>query len=121
MERRVLILPVAWGLYGLLLFFGLQYLFGPIAQNVPYIPNDKPTGGSVLPVLFFNVAAIMGIITITLYSVGFWTPNLSSRQAKIEFGMVCVFLASGFLAWYSGIFLFTGAAAIVALMAVNIS
>jgi len=121
LERRVLILPVAWGLYGLLLFFGLQYLFGPIAQNVPYIPNDKPTGGSVLPVLFFNVAAILGIITITLYSVGFWTPNLSSRQAKIEFGMLGVFLASGFLAWYSGIFLFTGAAAIVALMAVNIS
>lgn len=116
-----MILPVAWGLYGLLLFFGLQYLFGPIAQIVPYGGNDKPIGGSVMPVLFFNVAAIMGIITITLYSTGFWTPNLSSRQAKIEFGMVGIFLASGFLAWYSGIFLFTGAAAIVGLMAININ
>jgi len=121
LERRLLILPIAWAIYGLLLVLGIQFLLGPIANNIPYNPNDKPIGGSVLPVLFFNVAAILGIITATLYSVGYWTPSLSSRQSKIELGAVGVFLASGFLAWYSGLFLFTGAAAIVTLMAVNIN
>ena len=121
LERRLLILPIIWALYGVYLFYGLQYLLGPLVNNVPFNPNDKPIGGSVLPVLFFNVASIIGIISITLWSVGYWNPNLSSTQSKIELGAVGVFLASGFLVWYSGVFLFTGVAAVVALMAVNIN
>ena len=120
LERRFLVLPIAWALYGLLLVFGIQILLGPIVNNVPYSPNDKPIGGSIMPVLFFNIAAVLGIILVSLYSLGFWKPNLSLRKSRIELGAVGSFLLSGFMVWYSPVFLFTGVAAVVALMAINI-
>ena len=120
LERRLLVLPIVWALYGLLLFYGIQYLLGPIANSIPYSPNDKPIGGSELPIMFFNVSAIIGIISATLYSVGYWRPNMSSNQSKIELAAVGTFLLSGFMVWYSPAFLFSAVAAIVALAAVNI-
>ncbi len=120
LQRRLLVLPIVWALYGLLLVYGIQYLLGPIADNVPYNPNDKPIGGSVLPVLFFNVTAILGVVLVTLYSTGFWKPKLSSRRAKLELGSVGVLLASGFLLWYNAVFLFSVIASIVVLMATNL-
>src|SRR5262245_16563569 len=97
-------LPIAWALYGLVLVFGIQNLLGGIANNVPYAPNDKPIGGSDLPVLFFNVAAILGIVLVTLYGVGYWKPDLTSNKSKIEVGSVGAFVLSGFLVWYSPVF-----------------
>jgi hypothetical protein len=120
LERRFLILPIAWALYGLGEVFALTYLLGPIASLPPIGANDKPIGGSVLPVLFFNVVAIISIILTTLYSVGFWTPNLSTRQSKIELAAVVIVLGSGFLLWYNAIFLFTAVGGLVALMAINV-
>ncbi len=120
MERRILILPVAWALYGLVEVYALTYLFGPIVNTVPVGANDKPIGGSVLPVLFFNASAIIGIILTTLFAVGFWKPNLASRRSRIEFGAVGVVLGSGFMLWYSADFLFSAVAGLVALMAINI-
>ncbi len=115
-----MILPVAWALYGLLLIFGLQTLLGTITNRLPYNPTDKPIGGSVLPVLFFNVSAIIGMVLLTLYSTSYWTPNLSTRRAKLELGSVGVLLLSGFMLWYYPVFVFIAVAAIVLLMAINL-
>ncbi len=120
LERRILILPVAWALYGLLLVFGLQTLLGTIPQNLPYPPNDKPIGGSELPVLFFNATTIIAMVLLTLYSTGYWTPDLSSNRAKLELGSVAVLLLSGFMLWYYPVFVFTAVAAVVLLMATNL-
>jgi len=120
LERRVLVLPIAWGLYGLVLVFGIQTILGPIANNIPYGPNDKPIGGSVLPLLFFNVAAILGIVLVTRYAVGYYNPDLSTGKARIELGAVGAFLLSGFMVWYSPIFVFSAVAAVVSLMATTI-
>ncbi len=120
LERRLLILPIAWVLYGLGEVYALSYLFGPILNVAPLGSNDKPIGGSVLPVLFFNASAIIGIISVTLYSVGFWKPNLSSRQSMIELGALAILLGSGFMLWYNAVFLFTAVGALVALLAINI-
>ena len=98
----------------------LSYLFGPIANLAPLGSDDKPIGGSVLPVLFFNVSSIIAIVLITLYSVGFWKPNLASKQSKIELGAVAVVLGSGFMLWYDAVFLFTAVGGLVALMAVSV-
>ncbi len=120
MQRRLLILPVAWVLYGLGEVYALTYLLGPIANIAPVAPTDKPIGGSVLPVLFFNVSALLGIILITLFTVGFWKPDLASGRSRIEFAAVAVLLGSGFMLWYNAVFLFTAVGGVVALMAVNI-
>lgn len=120
MQRRVLILPIAWVLYGLGEVFALGYLLGPIADIAPIGANDKPIGGSVLPVLFFNASAILGIVLVTLFVVGFWKPDLSSRRSRIELGAVAVVLGSGFMLWYNAVFLFTAVGGVVALLAVNI-
>ncbi len=115
-----MILPVAWALYGLLLVFGIRAILGSIINDLPYPFNDKPIGGSVLPLLFFNVTAILGIVLLSLYSVGYWKPSLSSAKSRIELGSVGILLLSGFMLWYSPIFLFTSIASIVVLMALNI-
>jgi|SRR5215467_592736 len=120
LERRLLILPIVWGVFGILLVYALRFTLGTITDSVPYNPNDKPIGGSVLPVLFFNAAAILTVVLLTLYSVGFWRPNLSSRRAKIELGGMMVLLGSGFMLWYAPVFLFTSIASLVVLMATNI-
>src|SRR2546425_4674173 len=120
MRVRLLLLPVAWAAYGLGEVYALTYLLGPILGAAPYGTNDKPIGGSVLPVLFFNASAILAIIAVTMYGVGYWKPNLSSNQARIELGAIVILLGSGFALWYSAVFLFTAIGALVALMAVNI-
>ncbi len=120
MERRLLILPVAWALYGLGEVYALSNLLGPIPNSIPFGGNDKPIGGSALPVLFFNVTGIIRMVLLTLYAVGYWTPDLSSRQSRIELGSVSVVLFSGFMLWYNAIFLFTAVGGLVALMALNI-
>ncbi len=73
-----------------------------------------------MPVLFFNASAIIGIILVTLYSVGFWKPDFTSRKSQVEFGSVVAVLLSGFMLWYNAVFLFSAVAGLVALLATNI-
>jgi len=120
LQKRLIILPIAWGAFGLGEVLALKFLFGSILDIVPTVPNDKPIGGSVLPVLFFNSAVILGIIASTLYAVGFWKADLSSRKTRIELAALAVFLGSGFLLWYTAAALVTGVVALLFLLAVNV-
>ncbi len=120
MQRRVLILPLIWGAYGIGEVLILNYLFGPVASNVPYPANDKPIGGSFLPVLFFNVAVLLGVLGVSLYSLGFWKLDLSSRKTRADLIALSVLMASGFLFWYVPVALFAGVAALVHFLATNL-
>lgn len=120
MQKRLLILPVAWGLFGIGLIEALQYLFGNIVNIAPTVPNDKPIGGSVLPALFFTAAAVLGIVATTLVSVGFWTVDLSSRKARADLIALGVLLVSGLLFWYTPLTFFSAIVALVYFMAVGI-
>ena len=120
LEKRLFLLPIIWAAFGLGEVFGLRYLFGPILDFVPYGQNDKPIGGSVLPVLFFNVAVLLGVIGVSLYSLGFWKVDLSIRKTRADVIALSVLLASGFLFWYVPVALFSGVAALVYFLATNL-
>jgi hypothetical protein len=113
-------LPLVWGAYGIGEVLILNYLFGPLVSNLPYSGNDKPIGGSYLPVLFFNVAAIVALLGLSLYSLGFWNIDLSSRKAKTDFAALAVMFVSGILIFSYAIFLFPLAATLVYFLATNI-
>jgi len=66
LQRRILLLPLIWGLFGIGDVLALTYLYGPILGSIPFPANDKPIGGSYLPVLFFNFAALMAVIGLSL-------------------------------------------------------
>ena len=120
MEKRLLLLPFAWAVFGLGEVFGLRFLLGPLVNIVPTIPNDKPIGGSILPVLFFNVAAVLGVLALSLYSLGIWNIDLSKRKDKADLGALVVLVTGGLLLWYVPLSFFFVVAAIVYLLAVNI-
>ena len=109
-----------WGVFGIGEVLALTYLFGPIINNVPYGPNDKPIGGSVLPVLGFNIAALLIVISLSLYSLGYWNVDFSARRTKFETGTLAVLLASLILLWASPVFLFSLVVALIILLAVMI-
>ena len=114
-------LPVIWGVFGIGEVFGLTYVFGtPIINNIPFPPNDKPIGGSYLPALFFNVAAILAVIGLSLYAIGIWNVDFSSRKVRTDFVALGVMLASGFLVFYYAIFLFPLVVALVYFLATNV-
>ncbi len=121
MDRRLLFLPVIWGAYGIAEVLALTYLFGPIINNVPYVNNDKPIGGSVLPVLFFNVIALLVVLSLSLYSLGLWNIDLSSRRSKAEIVALGTLLFSGLLVWYYPVFLFGIVVALIYLLAEHIN
>lgn len=121
MQKRILMLPVIWGVFGIGEVFGLTYIFGtPIINNIPFPPNDKPIGGSYLPALFFNVAAILAVLGLSLYAIGIWNIDFSSRKVRTDFVALGVMLASGFLVFYYAIFLFPLAVALVYFLATNV-
>ncbi|HEY4657368.1 MAG TPA: hypothetical protein VIH34_02670 [Candidatus Bathyarchaeia archaeon] len=120
MQKRLLILPITWLSFGLVEVVALRYLFGPIADIAPATPNDKPIGGSVLPVLFFNVAILSIVIAASLYSLGAWRVDLSSRKTRMNLLALSVLFLSGFLLWYSPIALFSGLASLVYFLSVNV-
>lgn len=120
MQRRVLLLPVIWGVYGLGEVLILTYLFGPILSNLPYIPNDKPIGGSYFPALFYNVAALLGMIGLSLYSLGIWDIDLSNPKLKRDLAALGVTFVSGFLVFFYPIFLAPLAVALLYLLATNV-
>lgn len=120
MEKRLLLLPLAWVVFGLGLVYGLRFLLGPIVSIVPTAPNDKPIGGAIFPVLFFSVAVVLGILAISLYSLGIWNIDLSRRKDKADLGALVVLVTGGLLLWYVPIAFFAVVASIVYLLAVNI-
>ncbi len=120
MERRLFLLPVAWVALGLGEVYGLRFLLGPIANIAPTLSNDKPIGGSIFPVLFFNVAAVLGVLAVSLYSLGVWNVDLSRRKDKADLGALLVLVTGGLLLWYVPLAFFFVVGAIVYLLAVNI-
>ena len=120
MQKRLLLLPLVWGAYGIGEVLILNYLYGSVVLSVPYPANDKPIGGSYLPVLFFNFAALVALLGFSLYSLGVWDIDLSSRKVRTDLVALGVMFASGILVFYYAIFLFPLAVALVYFLATNI-
>ena len=120
MQKRLLLLPFAWLAFGIGEVFSLKYLFGNIASIAPTSPNDKPIGGSVLPVLFFNVAVLLGVLATSLYSLGVWKFDLAERKTRMDLIALGVLVTGGFLLWYSPIALFASLASLVYFLVVNV-
>ncbi len=120
MQKRILLLPLLWVAYGLGEVLVLNYLFGPILNSLPYVPNDKPIGGSYLPALFFNVAAFLGMIGLSLYSLGIVNIDFSNKKTRNEFIAVGVLVVSGILLFYIPVLFFVSIVALVYLLAVTI-
>jgi hypothetical protein len=120
LEKRLLLLPLAWVVFGFGLVYGIRFLLGPIVSIAPTVPNDKPIGGSILPVLFFSVAAVLGVLAVSLYSLGIWNVDLSRRKDKADLGALLVLVTGGLLLWYVPLAFFFVVASMVYLLAVNI-
>jgi hypothetical protein len=120
LQRRILLLPLVWGAFGIGEVLVLTYLYGPIVNSIPFPANDKPIGGSYLPALFFNFAALIAVIGFSLYSLGIWNIDFSNRKVKTDIVALGVMFASGILVFYYGIFLFPLAVALVYFLATNI-
>ena len=120
LQKRILMLPLIWGVFGIGEVLGLTYVFGPVATNIPYPPNDKPIGGSYLPALFFNVAAMLAVLGLSLYALGIWNIDFSNRKARTDLVALAAMAVSGFLVFYYAIFLFPLAVALVYFLATNI-
>jgi hypothetical protein len=120
MQKRILSLPLIWGAFGIGEVLGLTYLLGPIVNILPFPQNDKPIGGSYLPALFFNIAAMLAVLGLSLYALGIWNIDFSNRKVKADLTALGVMFVSGFLVFYYGIFLFPLAVALVYFLATNI-
>lgn len=121
MQKRILLLPVIWGVFGLGLVEGLIFIYGPILNNLPYGPNDKPIGGSYLPALFFTVTVLLAMIMLSLYSLGIWQIDLSSRKSRADLTALAVMSVSGLLIFTSALALFPLAGSLVYFMATNMN
>ena len=124
MKKRVLLLPIIWGAYGIGIAVILNYLLGPIINDLAtifhYAGDDKPIGGSYLPALFFNVAALFAVIGFSLWALGIWTVNLSDPKFKRDIAAMVVMLGSGILVFYNGLFLFPLGVSLVYFLATNV-
>jgi len=101
----------------------LNYLLGPILSglaNIGYLGNDKPIGGSYLPALFFNVATMLLMLGFSLWALGVWEVDLSGPKFRRDIVALGVLLGSGFLVFYSAIFLFPLVISLVYFLATNI-
>jgi len=120
LQLRILILPLIWGAFGIGEVLVLNYLYGPIVNSIPFPGNDKPIGGSYLPALFFNLAALITVIGLSLYSLGIWNIDFSSRKARIDLAALGVMFVSGIFIFSYPILLFPLAATLVYFLATNI-
>jgi hypothetical protein len=120
MQKRILLLPFIWGVFGISDVVVVNYLFGSVVNSLPYPPNDKPIGGSFLPVLAFNVIAILVVLGLSLYALGIWNIDWTNRKTRIEIVALGVLFGSLMAVFYAPIFLFSAAVALVYLLAVNI-
>jgi hypothetical protein len=120
MQKRILLLPLIWGAFGISEVFIVDYLLGPVVNNIPYSPNDKPIGGSYLPVLAFNVIGIFIVLGLSLYALGFWNVDWANRKTRVELVALGVLFGSLMAVFYYPVFLFSAAVALIYLLASNI-
>ena len=120
MQRRMLLLPLVWAAYGIGEVLILNFLFGPVVNNIPFGSDDKPIGGSYLPVLFFNFAALLGMIGLSLYALGIVNIDLSSKKTRNEFIAVGILAVSGIGLFYIPLLFFVSIVTLVYLLAVII-
>ena len=120
MQRRLLLLPLIWGGFGIGEVVALNYLFGPVVSSIPFPANDKPIGGSFLPVLFFNFAMLMILIGLSLYSLGIWNIDLSSRKGRTDAVALGVMFICGVFIFSYAILLFPLVATLIYFLATNI-
>lgn len=120
MQKRLFLLPLVWAAFGIADVLVLAYLFGPIVNNIPYVPNDKPIGGSFLPALFFNLGALLVVFALSFYSLGIWNIDLSTRKSKTDVIALGLLVVSGGLIFYAAIFVFPLMVALVYLLAVHL-
>lgn len=113
-------LPIIWGAYGLAEVFGLTYIFGPLLNNIPYAPNDKPISGSYLPALAFNVLALFAVLGLSLYSLGIWNIDFSNPKLKRDLVALAILFGSLGLVFYIPLFVFPAVVALIYLLATNI-
>ena len=120
LDKRLLLLPIAWAVFGVGLVYGLRLLLGPIVNIVPTVPNDKPIGGAIFPVLFYSTAMVLGVLSVSFYSIGVWNPDLSRRKDRADLTALAVLLGGGFLLWYQPIGFALVIGAIIYMLAVNL-
>ena len=120
MQKRILLLPLIWGAFGLSEVVVVTYLFGSVLNSLPYGANDKPIGGSYLPVLAFNVIGVLIVLGLSLYSLGVWNIDWANRKTWVEFIAIGVLFGSVMAVFYSPVFLFPAIVALVYLLASNI-
>ncbi len=120
MQKRVLLLPIIWGAYGIGETYGLAYVFGPILNNLPFSPNDKPISGSYLPALAFNVAMLLAVIGFSLYALAVWSIDLSNPKTKRDLGALIIVVACLGLVFYYPILLAGAAGGLIYLLATNV-
>ena len=120
MQKRLLLLPIIWGAFGIGEVLVLNYFFGPISSKFPYSPNDKPIGGSYLPALFFNASTLLGVFALSLYALGIWNIELSNRKTRIDLIAIGVLLVSGILIFTTPLGLFPIIVVLLYFMATNI-
>lgn len=120
MQKRILLLPLIWGVFGLSEVVAVNFLLGPVVNDLPYGANDKPIGGSYLPVLAFNVIGIFVVIGLSLYSLGIWNVDWANRKTRIDFVALGVLFGSLIGVFYYGVLLFPAVVALVYLLASNI-
>jgi len=120
MQKRILLLPLIWGVFGISEVVVVNYLLGSVINSIPYSQNDKPIGGSYLPVLGFNVLALLVVIGLSLYSLGIWNIDWTNRETRVEFVALGVLFGSLMAVFYYPIFLFSAAVALIILLALNI-
>ena len=123
MLKRVLLLPIIWGAYGIGEVLILNYLLGPIIGDLAgfnFPGNDKPVGGSYLPALFFNLAALLAMLGFSLWALGIWNVDLASPKLRRDIVALGVMFGSGFLVFYYAIFLFPLVISLVYFLATNI-
>jgi hypothetical protein len=120
MQKRILLLPLVWGVFGLSEVVAVNYLLGSVVNDLPYPTNDKPIGGSYLPVLAFNVIAIFVVIGFSLYSLGVWNIDWKNRETRVQFVALGALFGSLVAVFYYPIFLFSAVVALVYLLASNI-
>src|SRR5439155_11734912 len=100
MQKRILLLPIIWGAYGIGEVLIIDYLLGPIIGDLAsfnFPGNDKPIGGSYFPALFFNLAALLAMLGFSLWALGIWNVDLANPKLRRDIAALGVMLGSGFL------------------------
>lgn len=101
-----MLLPLIWGGFGIGEVLTLRYILDQTSLAFPTPVNDKPISGSLLPFLFISTTMVLIVLGLSLYSMGYWEPTLSTRKAKIDISVLSIFVISGLSIFYTPFALF---------------